>query len=376
MVDIDEVAIDVSADLESERDLSDSLLVEDEPVTSELGISETPPSDREMSSVPTAAEKHAGILDPWADHEVGPVLRQSSRPPSSTTEFSRANGMSDDVVTSAGVASSAGRPPMNTPGAMGAAVAVARRLERPVDLSDIDAFADMPADVRDRFARTAQIRSVPSGEDVSDFLLAVVLEGCFDVSAIHVRPAARRVEKRGVVSARGTLVGRGTPMRLTAVRETGKVAIWSEIAAQETLRICPWVDDDLRASGDLLQAHVGLTMGPLGERLDPVLRAEVTSKLKLRVLLPQEILAARGKPVPGLFVVGAGELEIEGDDGNRAAKIGAGDFLFPHEVLRALPAPTTVRAAAAGALVLFADRGAAQELLVTCSPLLEIFAGM
>jgi hypothetical protein len=39
------------------------------------------------------------------------------------------------------------------------------------------------------------------------------------------------------------------------------------------------------------------------------------------------------------------------------------------------PAPSTVRAARGGALVLFADRNVAQELLVTCPPLLEIFAG-
>jgi hypothetical protein len=34
-----------------------------------------------------------------------------------------------------------------------------------------------------------------------------------------------------------------------------------------------------------------------------------------------------------------------------------------------------VRAAKGGALILYADRGVAQELLVTCPPLLEIFAG-
>jgi hypothetical protein len=35
-----------------------------------------------------------------------------------------------------------------------------------------------------------------------------------------------------------------------------------------------------------------------------------------------------------------------------------------------------VRASRGGALVLLAERGVAQELLVTCPPLLEIFAGM
>ncbi len=48
--------------------------------------------------------------------------------------------------------------------------------------------------------------------------------------------------------------------------------------------------------------------------------------------------------------------------------------MFPTEVLGAAPAPHTVRAAKGGALVLFAPRGVAQEMLVTCPPLLEILA--
>jgi hypothetical protein len=52
----------------------------------------------------------------------------------------------------------------------------------------------------------------------------------------------------------------------------------------------------------------------------------------------------------------------------------AGDFLFPNEVLRAASAPTSVRAGDGGALALVADKGVAQELLVTCPPLLEAFA--
>jgi hypothetical protein len=117
-------------------------------------------------------------------------------------------------------------------------------------------------------------------------------------------------------------------------------------------------------------------MGPLGESLDPVLRAGVTARLTLRILGDHEVFATRGQAIPGLLVVGAGELELVGDDGLvRANSLRAGEFLFPSEVLRAAPAPSTVRAAAGGALILMAERGIAQELLVTCPPLLEIFAG-
>ena len=59
-----------------------------------------------------------------------------------------------------------------------------------------------------------------------------------------------------------------------------------------------------------------------------------------------------------------------------AGVVGSGEFLFPTEVLGAGSAPATARAGAGGALVMFGDRAIAQELLVTCPPLLEVFAGM
>jgi CRP-like cAMP-binding protein len=167
------------------------------------------------------------------------------------------------------------------------------------------------------------------------------------------------------------------PVRLIAASDRARVATWDERAVEAAFRTCPWVEDELRAAGDRFQAEVGLTMGPLGERLDPSLRADVTGRLKLRALAEHEVFATRGKPIPGLLVVGAGELElVDGEGAAPGAVLRAGDFLFPNEVLRAAPAPTTARAARGGALVLFAERGVAQELLVTCPPLLEIFSDL
>lgn len=108
-----------------------------------------------------------------------------------------------------------------------------------------------------------------------------------------------------------------------------------------------------------------------------MLRADVMSRLQLRTLAEHEVIATRGGATVGLLVVGGGELEVLGEDGNpNGTVLGPGEFLFPNESLRAAPAPSTVRASTGGALVLLAERGVAQELLVTCPPLLEIFAGM
>ncbi|MGD0526213.1 MAG: hypothetical protein ABSE49_13765 [Polyangiaceae bacterium] len=175
--------------------------------------------------------------------------------------------------------------------------------------------------------------------------------------------------------ARGT-IDHIQPLRLIGASDSARVATWDEAAVERAFRTCPWVEDDLRAASNRLQAEVGITMGPLGERFDLALRSVVLQKLTLRVLVEHEVCATRAEPVPGLFVVGAGELELLGEgDVIAPATLRSGDFLFPGEVLGASRAPATARAAKGGALVLFADRAATQELLVTCPPLLEIFAG-
>jgi hypothetical protein len=195
-----------------------------------------------------------------------------------------------------------------------------------------------------------------------------------DLSATIVDAPAQRLEAGAVLRARGTIPSIA-PVRLVGAAEYSLVATWDDHAVTEAFRTCPWVEDELRAAGDRLQALVGITMGPLGERLDPALRADVASRLRLKVLSAYETFTTRGSAIPGLLVVGAGELELLGDDG---ASIGVvvrtGEFLFPSESLRAAPAPNTVRATKGGALILLAERGVAQELIVTCPPLLEIFA--
>jgi CRP-like cAMP-binding protein len=95
----------------------------------------------------------------------------------------------------------------------------------------------------------------------------------------------------------------------------------------------------------------------------------------MRPLGPNEIVVQAGEPVPGLLLVGLGEIELVKGDAVTGV-VGCGDFLFPTEVLGAGSAPATARAGKGGALVMFGDRRIAQELLVTCPPLLEVFAGM
>jgi len=152
------------------------------------------------------------------------------------------------------------------------------------------------------------------------------------------------------------------------------IALW-DASADEVLAATPDVALDLKRASDRTQAIAGCTMGPVGERHDEGLRATATDQLEVRVLAPNEIIASAGQPVPGMVIVGVGVVELDGD-GVTGERLGPGDFLFATQVLGGGPAPATARAGAKGAILLFGARAVAHELLVTCPPLLEVFAGM
>jgi len=379
--------------------------------------------------VPTAAEVHAGMLDPWAEseapthergvpvpapppptiarvpsvhHEPPPVARAPSvhhEPPPPPPPVARAPSVHHEppppavarapsvhreppppAVARAPSVHHEPPPPPHTPVAAAVeqdVVTSAPPPPRPVlDLSQVEALGDLPDDAREAFAQAATVQKLGIDDEVSGFALALVLEGTLDLAATIVDTPADRLEAGAILRARGT-VDHIAPVRLIGASDGARVATWDDDAVTKAFHSCPWVEDDLRAAGDRYQALVGVTMGPLGERLDPSLRAQVTSRLTVRALVELEVCAARGTPVPGLLVVGAGGLELLGDDGEpNGSVLSPGEFLFAAEALRAAPAPNTARACKGGALVLFADRNLAQELLVTCPPLLEIFAGM
>jgi hypothetical protein len=359
-----------------------------------------PGSSPKLERVPSAAELHAGILDPWAEGEPAPRERAVASPPAlrkppppQVAQPSAPQPRSpptppapsppaaeafdpDEVLTSAPPvvpkvsskrpAAVEAPPPPAEPHAVGPDT---------VDLSSVEALADLPDDARDAFARAAVVHDLARDEEIASFALALVLSGEVDLSATIVDAPAERLSAGAILRARGT-VGPIAALRLVGATNRARVAVWDDTAVTDAFRTCPWVEDDLRAAGDRFQALVGATMGPLGERLDPTLRSSVTDRLRLLALAEHEVFATRGQPIPGLLVVGAGELELLADDGTpKGTVLRPGDFLFPNEVLRAAPAPDTVRAADGGALILLADRAVAQELLVTCPPLLEIFSG-
>lgn len=241
-------------------------------------------------------------------------------------------------------------------------------------LGEVEGLSDLPDDARAEFARAARVHVLAIEEEVGQFALALVLGGDLDVAATMVDAPAARIGRGVPLRSRGT-TEEGVPMRLIAASEGAIVATWNDAEVEAAFKSCPWVEEDLRSASDRVQTLVGVTIGPFGERLDTNLRDQVASKLEVKSLAPGEVIVEAGRPVPGLLIVGVGEVELV-RDGAVVQTLGSGEFLFPDAILGAGAAPAEARAGKGGVLVMFGNRMVAQELLVTCPPLLEVFAGM
>jgi hypothetical protein len=242
-------------------------------------------------------------------------------------------------------------------------------------LSEIRGLEDLPDEAQQELARTVEIHLIDDEEEVTGFGLALVLEG-----RVSVMPAVMDVVC--VSAGRGELifgeghVGDGVALKVVASQDQTRVACWPIEQFAEAIAPCPWVRDELRRVGDKLQAQVGAAMGPMGEKLDEQLRAMVLDRCTVKLLLPGELVAEAGKSLPGMTIVGAGRLELTDQQGHElpGGALGPGDFVFASELLRAAPAPASVRAGRAGALVIFADRKTAHELMMSVPPLIEVLS--
>jgi hypothetical protein len=357
-------------------------------------------------SVPPADRVHAGMFDPWADDRpisvsgqptvvVGPPGTSSDeddeeddgvvtslRPKSMAragAEFQVVIAPPAPLVPNIPVPSATKAPPPfptrpPSPSAPRVDESLGSESVDPLTFDNVAALAELSPGARASLADSATVSAIGEGEEVSGFALAYVSEGTFDVAAAVLDAPACQLQKGQLLRARGTTNHR-VPMRLIASGGSGVVMTWTESEVEAAFEGVPWIEAALRSAADRVQTLVGITVGPLGERLDASLREALVSRLPIRPVGPGELVVHAGDPVPGLMLVGIGALELV-DAGVVKGTVESGEFLFPAEVLRAGVAPTTVRGGPSGALVMAGTRSVAEELLVTCPPLLEVFAGM
>jgi len=239
-------------------------------------------------------------------------------------------------------------------------------------LGEVRGLEDVPPEGQTILAREARLERLSQDEEISSFGLALVVRGSVKVMPAIADLACARVGKGDIVWSEGNLED-GVVLRLVAGEEATEVAVWDAELLKDIVRDYPWVVEDLRTLADRFQALAGVAMGPMGERLDDSLRGMVTERCEVKRLLPNEQLTSKGKPVGGMYIMAAGRLEIMAGD-QVESELGPGDFLFGPQVLSNGAAPADALAGKGGALVLFAPRSIAHELLLSVPPLLEIFA--
>ncbi|HET9955465.1 MAG TPA: cyclic nucleotide-binding domain-containing protein [Polyangiaceae bacterium] len=243
-----------------------------------------------------------------------------------------------------------------------------------IELATIAGLEDLPEAAQQRLATGAWVTTLAPEEEVTHFGLALIVEGTAAVMSTVADASGAQLAARDLALSHGHLQD-SVALRLVAQGSGARIATWSEQELEAVLRDCPWVYDDLKTSGDRLQALTGITVGPMGEQLDDMLRAMVVERCSVKHYLPHEVIAEAGRPVPGMIVLGAGRIEVLEPSSERIEEnLKPGEFLFPQAILQASPAPATARAGQSGALVVFAERRVAHELLVSVPPLLGIFA--
>ena len=242
-----------------------------------------------------------------------------------------------------------------------------------IALESVRGFEDLPEEMQSHLARVATLTTLGAEEEVGSFGAALVTNGKVGIMPSIADVASAVASAGEVVFTRGTLAD-GVALRVVALEDDTVVASWSSADLDAAFADCPWVADELRLVADRFQALAGATLGLLGERLDEALRGLVLSRLEVKAYGPGELIVTEGKAVPGLHVVGGGKIELfEGDVLKDEAA--PGDFLFAAEVLSAGKAHQSARAGKSGALVLFASRSVAHEMLMSVPPLLELLAG-
>jgi CRP-like cAMP-binding protein len=245
-----------------------------------------------------------------------------------------------------------------------------------VRLAEVAGLEDLPDEAQAQFVKKAQLVTLGVGEEVGSFAVALVVRGWVDIMPAIADCACAKAGPGQVVFTEGTL-DEGIALRAVAGQTPTLVAVWNSEALTAATHDCPWVEEDLRVVADRFQALAGAVMGELGDRLDDVLRAQVTDRCELRALLPRELLFNQADQVDGMYIIGAGRIETfeaRAEESKLIDELGPGDFVFPASVLAADPAPYAARAGARGTLLLYASRHNTHELMMLVAPLLEILS--
>jgi hypothetical protein len=233
------------------------------------------------------------------------------------------------------------------------------------------AFTKLPQPARAVLRRTAVRVNLPQGATAPDFGIAFLSRGSLCAHPEQLDRCAVAVHAGSLVHGR---FGRGSRVgkRWVACGGPATLTLWDEVAAAKLLSMAPGLGELLRSATPRIDALVCATQGPLGEKFSRRVRASLLSGAALRVLVPNEVLVAKGCALPGLIITGAGcLLQI---DGPKISELPPGGVPCLAAVLARSPAPATLRAGGVGASVLLTNLRTAHELFCTMPALLDLLS--
>ena len=273
------------------------------PSTTDAPAAEAPPTETVEADVeggrPSATAQSATIGVPRTAAKPLVVPRPS---PASTSEAYGATAGRPPVP-------SALRPKPLTASAFMSSASSSRPMARitGTTLETVDALADLPSELQERFAALARVITLPPGGGLPNSVRRLCL---------RVTPRLVPPNREGAIVCPATtfLPTHGSlkhPVSLCIVAGgTGaRLAVWDQPIVREALHSCPWVLDELKVRADRLHALSGVLNGPLGA-LSEVRRDALMASLAVRSLEPNEVLVEAGQAKIGLLLVGAGAVEL------------------------------------------------------------------
>ena len=231
-------------------------------------------------------------------------------------------------------------------------------------LDDVPGLQDLPEAAQDELWKLARVTALTLGDPVPPCAMFRVLEGWIDITPATSEYQCGRAASGDVVFTEGTR-GRATALRFAAGTSPTVIARWNVEALSSVIRMCPWVEDELRMFGDHLQARAGAVLGKLGSELGETARFVFLDACHLLCVLPWENLMPVGAATDRLHVVGAGNVELlspSHDEEIVTGELSPGEFVAAQAVLEGKPGTTSVRAGADGALLLYVSRAKLRKL--------------
>lgn len=229
----------------------------------------------------------------------------------------------------------------------------------------IPSFAKLSKGKKLALSHSAEIMRPSSGDEVNVTGLLYVAHGEVQVSAA-VSDIAPVTLERGAALRGQSSVGVPLALRCIAIDEGVVLLRWTVGELAEALVDSRATDDELRELADPIQAACGAALGDFAEGIGEETLRVLLQRMQLKRLKPGEIFVEKGEPLPGVCVLGLGELRAE-----ELRNYGPGDVPFAESALACEPLELTLTAGAKGALLWVGTRAALFELLTSAPTLLE-----